>query len=257
MSNAVQTFGPVLAGKLALVTGAGQGIGAELAKALACAGARVVVTDINLSAATTVAEEIQSSGGESWAFAHDVSDRVGTSRLAASVAAIGDLSILVNNAGVCLRALMDDENAVSDWEKTQRINVDGPFNMLMAFRTPLRKTRGSVINLGSIQSFVAYRNGLSYATSKGAIRMLTQAAAIELGGDGVRVNAVCPGVMATPINETMRNDPQRSQDWLKRIPLGRFGEPKEIAGAVIFLASEMASYITGTTLVVDGGYLAN
>src|SRR5271169_739030 len=244
----------LLDGRLALITGAGSGIGEAIARAMAEAGARVIAVDIDGGAAERTAGGI---GREAVGFACDVTDRVRCDGLAASVRSrIGAISILVNNAGIIRRGTVMEPNTRSDWDATLAVNLDGPYNMVTAFLDQLRETKGSIINIGSIQSFVALPNSAAYTTSKGGVRLLTKALAIELSPLGIRVNAIGPGFVATPLNARAREDPRYMANFASRIPLGRIGTPEDIAGPAVFLAFDMARYITGVTLPVDGGYLA-
>jgi NAD(P)-dependent dehydrogenase (short-subunit alcohol dehydrogenase family) len=240
--------GMLLDGKLALVTGGGSGIGEGIARAMAEHGAQVIVADVNEAGAVRVAAAI---GGTHAVL--DVSDRAACDALAAQV---GPVSILVNNAGIIRRGKLEAETARADWDGTMAVNLDGPYNMVTAFLEQLKATHGSVINIGSIQSFVALPNSAAYTTSKGGVRALTKALAIELSPQGVRVNAIGPGMIATPLNADARQNPDYMANFAQRIPLGRLGEPADIAGPAVFLASDMARYITGVTLPVDGGFLA-
>ncbi len=240
----------LLDGRLALVTGGGSGIGEGIARAMAEHGARVIVADINEEAAGRVAASI---GGETAHYELDVSDRFACDALARTV---GPISVLVNNAGIIRRGKLEAENARSDWDATMAVNLDGPYNMVTAFMAQLKAAKGCVINIGSIQSFVALPNSAAYTTSKGGVRALTKALAIELSPQGVRVNAIGPGLIATPLNAEARRNPDYMANFSQRIPLGRIGEPADIAGAAVFLASDLARYVTGVTLPVDGGFLA-
>ncbi|MGH1357438.1 MAG: SDR family NAD(P)-dependent oxidoreductase [Burkholderiaceae bacterium] len=247
-------------GQIALVTGAAQGNGAAIAKGLANAGMRVVLTDINLAGVNAVCDAIneQLSGPRlAVAFELDVTDIESVTRCAAEVlATIGPISTLVNNAGVVNRTLFSDENFESEWERTFAVNVDGPRNLVRAFLEQLISTSGSIVNLGSIMSVTAGAGLSAYAASKGAVAQLTRALAVDLAPQGVRVNAILPGVIATPMTETTRNNPEAIGRFLAHTPMGRVGDPDELAGPVVFLASPAASYITGALLPVDGGYLA-
>jgi len=244
----------LLDGRLALITGAGSGIGEAIAHAMTDAGARVVAVDIDGAAAERTAAAI---GRGAVSFAHDVTDRVGCDRLAVEVRErTGAISILVNNAGVIRRGTVTEPNTRADWDATLAVNLDGPYNMVTAFLDQLRETKGSIINIGSIQSFVALPNSAAYTTSKGGVRLLTKALAIEVGPLGIRVNAIGPGFTATALNAAAREDAAYMANFASRIPLGRIGTPEDIAGPAVFLASDMARYITGVTLPVDGGYLA-
>ncbi len=242
----------LLDGKLALITGGGSGIGEGIARAMAEHGARVIVADVNETGAARVAAAIGAAH-----FVLDVSDRAAVDMLAAAIAKdFGPISILVNNAGIIRRAKIDDPATRSLWDATMAVNLDGPYNMVTAFQEQLKQTKGSVINIGSIQSFVALPNSAAYTTSKAGVRGLTKALAIELSPLGVRVNAIGPGMIATPLNADARQNPDYMANFASRIPLGRLGEPGDIAGPAVFLASDLARYITGVTLPVDGGFLA-
>ena len=243
---------PLLAHKRALITGAGSGIGAGITEAMAQAGAEVIVVDRNGDAAAAVAAKI---GGR--AFTLDVTDHAAIDALAARIAAeIGPISILVNNAGIVRRGKIEDATTREDWAATLAVNLHAPYIVTTAFLDQLKATQGCVINIGSIQSFVALPNSAAYTTSKGGVRALTQALAIELAPQGVRVNAIGPGLIATPLNEIARQNPAFLKTFDGRIPMGRLGTPADIAGPAVFLASDLAGYITGVTLPVDGGFLA-
>jgi NAD(P)-dependent dehydrogenase (short-subunit alcohol dehydrogenase family) len=244
----------VLDDRVALITGAGSGIGEAIAIAMGEAGARIVSIDLNVGAAVRTAKAV---GENAIGFVCDVTDRAACDDLAAKVRAeVGPISILVNNAGIIRRGKVTDVNARRDWDDTLAVNLDGPYNMVTAFLDHLRETKGSVINIGSIQSFVALPNSAAYTTSKGGIRLMTKALAIELGPMGIRVNAIGPGFTATPLNADARQNADYMANFAGRIPLGRIGTPEDIAQPAVFLASDMARYITGVTLPVDGGYLA-
>jgi NAD(P)-dependent dehydrogenase (short-subunit alcohol dehydrogenase family) len=244
----------LLDGRLALITGAGSGIGEAIAMAMAAAGARVVAVDIDGAAAERTAKAI---GAAAASFRCDVTDRGMCDALAGTVRQrIGPVSILVNNAGIIRRGTVGEPHTREDWDATMAVNLDGPYNMVTAFLDQLRETKAAVINIGSIQSFVALPNSAAYTTSKGGVRLLTKALAIELSPLGIRINAIGPGFVATPLNARARENPAYMANFEDRIPMGRIGAPEDIAGPAVFLASDMARYITGVTLPVDGGYLA-
>jgi NAD(P)-dependent dehydrogenase (short-subunit alcohol dehydrogenase family) len=250
----------LLDGKIALVTGAGSGIGEAIALAMGEAGARLVCVDINIGAAVRTAQAAQGAKGgadNAAGLACDVTDRPSCDALAATVGRdIGPVSVLVNNAGIIRRGKVTDANTRRDWDDTLAVNLDGPYNMVTAFLDQLRETSGAIVNIGSIQSFVALPNSAAYTTSKGGVRLLTKALAIELSPLGIRVNAIGPGFTATPLNADARENAEYMANFTGRIPLGRIGTPEDIALPAVFLASDMARYITGVTLPVDGGYLA-
>ncbi|MBI3373068.1 MAG: glucose 1-dehydrogenase [Betaproteobacteria bacterium] len=244
----------LLAGKLALVTGAASGIGQAIAVAYAEAGARVIVTDLTEAACATTLARVGVAGGESWSYALDVTDRDACCALAATVQGdIGDLDILVNNAGVIIREGIDSPRAHVNIRRVMDVNLFGTFNVIHAWLPALRKTRGCIINIASGAAFTAQVGALGYSASKGAVKMLTQSMAADLGPDGIRVNALAPGVIETPMTEVTRADPERLGRFLVRIPAGRLGKPEELAGPAVFLASRLASYVNGVTLPVDGG----
>jgi NAD(P)-dependent dehydrogenase (short-subunit alcohol dehydrogenase family) len=247
----------LLTGRIALVTGAAQGNGAAIAKGLAAQGARVVATDIDGEGAARTAAAIRATGAEAWGFRLDVTDAEGCGAVAAEVARVaGPVSVLVNNAGVCPRHGIDSPELRRAWNQALDVNLHGTLNVTLAFLPAIRESRGAIVNIASIASFVSTATSIGYSTSKAALKMLTQNLAQELAKDGVRVNAIAPGTIATEMTVATREDPARREKFLSRIPMGRFGEPEELVGPVVFLASDMSSYVTGSTLVVDGGYLA-
>ena len=247
----------ILAGKRALVTGAGQGNGRAIALGLAAHGADIVAADIDLVGAERTAAELRDSGGNAFAFQLDVTDPAACNALAQTIARdIGEISILINNAGIIIREGLDSPRAAENWRRVLDVNLTGVFNVTHAFLPTLRKTRGAIVNLGSIASFVGVGDTLGYAPSKGGVKLLTQAQARDLARDGIRVNAIAPGVIETAMTEVTRNDPARLAAFMGRTPLGRVGQPEELVGPVVFLVSDMASYVSGVTLPVDGGFLA-
>ncbi len=246
----------VLSGRLALVTGAGRGNGAAIARGLAAAGAEVIVTDIDKEAARAIADSIVADGGRARGFMLDVTDEEGCRKLAQDLSLlVGPIRILVNNAGIFLRGNLVTEDGRDRWDQTMAVNVQGPFNVTMAFVQQLKLTRGTIVNIASINSYVAAAGSGAYPVSKGALAQLTRVLAAELAPDGVRVNALAPGIIATAMTEPTRADPRRLEAFLAHVPMKRVGEPEELAGPVVFLCSDAASYITGAILPVDGGYL--
>ncbi|WP_428675372.1 SDR family NAD(P)-dependent oxidoreductase [Reyranella sp.] len=246
----------MLIGRLALVTGGGHGNGAAIARGLAAAGAEVIVTDIDKDAARAIADSIVADGGKARGFALDVTDEEGCRKLAQDLSLlVGPIRILINNAGIFLRGNLVAADGRERWDKTMAVNVQGPFNVTMAFVDQLKLTRGTIVNIASINSFVAQAGSGAYPVSKGALAQFTRALASELAPDGVRVNALAPGLIATAMTEPTRADPKRLEAFLAHVPMKRVGEPEELAGPVVFLCSDAASYITGAILPVDGGYL--
>ena len=251
---------PLLANHIAVVTGAASGIGRAIAAGYASEGARVVLLDMNGDAAASAAKEIRDDGGKADSFALDVTKRDACIAMAKQVAdKVGPVTILVNNAGIARRngMLGADEAVINDWEDIISINLTGVFNVTHAFLAPLRANKGRIVNIGSIQSFVHLRTPSSpaYTASKHGVLGFTKALAAELGKDGVRVNAIGPGLIETPLNEKVRaNNPELVKIFLDHTPLGRAGKPEDIVGPAIFLASDLSAYVTGTIVMVDGGY---
>jgi NAD(P)-dependent dehydrogenase (short-subunit alcohol dehydrogenase family) len=251
---------PLLQNHIAVVTGAGSGIGRAIASGYAREGARVVLLDINEKAASDAAQEIRYFGGSAMSFVLDVTRREDCVAVAKEVAdKVGAVSILVNNAGIARRngMLGATEAVVNDWEDIIAVNLTGVFNVTHAFLAPLRAAKGRIVNIGSIQSFVHLRTPSSpaYTASKHGVLGLTRALAAELGKDGVRVNAIGPGFIETPLNEKVRaSNPELAKIFVDHTPLGRAGKPEDIVGPAIFLASDLSAYVTGSIVMADGGY---
>ena len=247
----------LLIGRLALVTGAGRGNGAAIARGLAEAGAKVIVTDVDTDAAHAVAESIVKEGGDARGHALDVTDYESCRKLAEDIALlVGPIRILINNAGIYLRGNMLAPDGRERWTRTMAVNVDGAFNVTIAFADQLKRTHGTIVNIASVNSFTAPAGSGVYPVTKGAIAQFTRALAAELAPDGVRVNAIAPGIIATPMTEVTRTDPERLTSFLAHVPMKRVGQPEELVGPVLFLCSDWASYVTGAILAVDGGFLA-
>jgi NAD(P)-dependent dehydrogenase (short-subunit alcohol dehydrogenase family) len=247
----------LLEGRLALITGAAQGNGRTLALGLAQAGARVIATDMNEAGAAETVGLVRQEGGKAWSFALDVTSPAACEALAGRVGKeIGNVDLLVNNAGIIIREYMSSPNAASNWRKTLDVNLNGTFNVTLAWLPAIKQTKGAIVNIASIAAYAGQGASLGYSPSKGAIKMFTQSLAQELAPFGVRVNALAPGVIETPMTQATRADPARLQTFMTRIPMGRLGQTQDLVGPVIFLASDMSRYVTGITLPVDGGFLA-
>jgi NAD(P)-dependent dehydrogenase (short-subunit alcohol dehydrogenase family) len=253
---------PLLENHIAVVTGAGSGIGRAITSGYAREGARVVLLDVNEQAASEAAKEIRDGGGKAESFALDVTRREDCIAVAGQIAGkVGQVSILVNNAGIARRngMLGAAEAVIKDWEDIIATNLTGVFNVTHAFLGPLRAARGRIVNIGSIQSFVHVRTPSSpaYTASKHGVLGFTRALATELGKDGVRVNAIGPGFIETPINEKVRaSNPELAKMFIDHTPLARAGKPEDIVGPAIFLASDLSAYVTGSIVMADGGYRA-
>ena len=249
----------LLDGHVAAVTGGGSGIGQGICKAYAREGARVVVLDANLEGANETVKLVTAAGGKASAIKLDVTDREACKAVAAEVAKGGKISILVNNAGINRRTpITGDAAAVAkDWDDILSVNLAGMFNVTHAFLDQLRATKGRIVNLGSIQSFVhvSWPNSAAYTTSKHGVLGFTRALAAELGKDGVRVNAIGPGLIETAINaEARAKNPDMVAAVMRHTPLNRPGKPEDIAGPAVFLASDMSAYVTGGIIMADGGF---
>jgi NAD(P)-dependent dehydrogenase (short-subunit alcohol dehydrogenase family) len=244
-------------GAVAIVTGAAQGNGKAIGQGLAEAGARVVLCDIQGPEVEKVAEEINSAGGKAVGFALDITDRTACTTLAAEAERhFGDpVSILVNNAGIIRRTAPDTDSFEADWDAVLMINATGSMNMVRALLPQLKQTRGRIVNLASIMSVIAGPGLVAYAASKGAVLQMTRALVHDLAEHGIRVNAVAPGVIETPMTVATRENPEAIGRFMAHTPMRRPGKPEELVGPVLFLASDESSYVTGALLPVDGGYL--
>ena len=247
-----------LEGRVALVTGGARGLGRTMAMALAQAGADVAITGRTLGPAEEVAGEIASATGRRCrAFAADVTVASDIDALVAAVEGeYGKVDILVNNAGTNIRGQID-QLTEADWDSVIDTNLKGPFLCSRAFG-PRMVSRGwgRIVNLGSILGVIALPGRAPYASSKAGVINLTRVLALEFAGSGVTANAICPGPFATDMNRQLLNDPVKYQEFVRSIPMGRWGELEEIAGAVVYLASDASSFVTGSSLFVDGGWTA-
>jgi len=253
-------MGNLLKGHVAVVTGGGSGIGEGIAIGYAEQGASVAILDIDVESGSRVAQTILEKGGEAISLGLDVTDRDSCNDVVSEVREkLGVASILVNNAGINRRTPVTGDKAtvVKDWDDILEVNIKGVFNVTHAFLSQLIESKGRVINIGSIQSFVhvAWPNSAAYTTSKHGVLGLTRSFAAELGSHGIRVNAIGPGLIETPLNKTARDaNPGMVKQVLDHTPLGRAGKPIDIAGPAIFLASDLSAYVTGGIIMADGGF---
>ena len=249
-----------LDGKVALVTGAGSGIGAAIAGTLSGAGARVLATDRDLDAATATARRIQAAGADATALRLDVLDEEACASVATHVTSqAGVLDVLVNNAGIGHVGTLETTSG-EDLDRLYRVNVRGVFNVSKAFLTGmLERRRGSIVNIASVGGIVGIRDRLAYCTTKFAVVGLTKSMALDHAGAGVRVNCICPGRVETPfVAARLREyaDPERAyREMSASQSLGRMGRPEEIAAAALYLASDEAAFVTGSALMIDGGWV--
>ena len=249
-----------LAHKTALITGAGSGIGAAIAETFASAGAHVFVTDINEAAGRAHAGQIAAAGMHAEFLPLDIADEAQCEEVARIVLARAPLDILVNNAGIGHVGTMATTTG-ADLDRVCAVNVRGTFNITRAFfPSMLARRAGVIVNIASIGGILGVRDRLAYTMSKHAIVGLTRAMALDHARDGIRVNAICPGRVETPwVKARIAEypDPQKAyEEMLAPHPMGRMGRPEEIAAAALYLASDEAAFVTGTTLSPDGGWSA-
>ncbi|MHB8521433.1 MAG: SDR family NAD(P)-dependent oxidoreductase [Limisphaerales bacterium] len=246
-----------LNGKVALITGASKGLGRAMALALAGAGARLALASRNLEQLNETAAAARQLGAEAAVFQADVTDETQVRRLEKEVIAkFGKLHILINNAGINIRKPIT-EFTLAEWRQVMDTNVTGVFLMCRSFVPHMKGLGyGRILNLTSIMSHVAIAGRTAYCASKTGLLGLTRALALELAPDRITVNGISPGVIGTELNLPILQNPELKQQFLAKIPLGRMGEVEEIGALALYLCSEEAGFITGTDLVIDGGWCA-
>lgn len=248
----------MIEGKLVLITGAGSGIGAATAKEFASAGGKVIAVDVNLENVTTIVSNIIDNDGEAWAEQLDITDRDSVYLFASKVREkYGPIDILINNAGMSIKNQFSGSKQTQEiWDKVISVCLEGHFNVTHAFVEALKETKGVIVNTSSVAAFAAGYTSAAYTVAKGGIRSFTQHLAKDLGPFGIRANAVAPGNIITNFGGKLSIPDYDNEPYRERCPLGRFGEPEELAKPILFLASNMSSYINGVTIPVDGGFLA-
>ncbi len=240
------------------MTGGSKGLGREIATALAQAGADVVITSRNADQCAATARDISdATGRRAMPIAADVAKAADVERLFHEATRDGQrVDILINSAGLNIRNPVQ-QLSEADWDTVLDVNLKGPFLLARQFGAAMAANGwGRIVHLGSIMSLVAIPDRAPYASSKAGVLGLTRVLALEWATKGVTVNAICPGPFATDMNKPLLEDPKKYADFVARIPMGRWGELHEITGAALFLASPASSYMTGTTLLIDGGWTA-
>ena len=247
-----------LEGKVALISGGARGMGAAEARLFAQEGARVVIGDVREDEGRQVEAQINEAGGEALFLRLDVTQEADwQNAVATAVTRFGKLDVLVNNAGIGGNSLLES-TSLEDWDRMMDINAKGVF---LGTKTAIPAMRdaggGSIVNISSIWGMVgAEMSSPMYQASKGAVRLLTKTTALQYAADGIRANSVHPGPIATPLTEASRNNPERNRVMMERTPMGRYAQPEEVAYGVLYLASDEASYVTGSELAIDGGWTA-
>lgn len=249
-----------LENKVAIITGARRGMGKADALLLAKEGAKVVVSDVSLEDCQSIVDEIKNNGGEAMAFQCDVSNKNEVENMVAeTIKKYGKIDILVNNAGIIQYKPFVDITE-EDWDKIMSVNLKGYFLCAQAVAKEMIKQKsGSIVNVASIgmgQIGVGFPDIVHYCATKGGIAAMSEALAVELAQYNIRVNTIAPGAINTPMADWNKMDKAAQDASVVRIPLKRFGKPEEIADLVLFLASDKSSYITGSAIVIDGGYVA-
>ncbi len=248
-----------LKGRVGIVTGGGQGLGQAFCLAFADAGADIVVAELNPETGPVTAAQVERRGRHGLFVETDVTDRNSVDAMVArTLSAFGRIDFIMNNAGITKWAPAE-EVTEEDWRAVMAVNLDGLFYCCQAVVGPMKEAGGGrIINIASMSGMIVNfpQAQASYNASKAAVIHLTRSLACEWAPYGIRVNAIAPGYMATPMAQPFFDDPAYGERWMQAIPMGRPGQPDELAGAAIYLASEASSYVTGEVIVVDGGYTA-
>jgi len=246
-----------LNGKVAIITGASKGLGLDIAKLFAKNGSKVIITDVNDCDGLLETNKIQSQGDKAYYFHLDVTSEADWSRLVSKVIKKhGKIDILVNNAGVYHRGNLE-ATEISDWDRVFSVNAKGVFIGTRAVLPEMKKQlKGSIVSISSIAGIIGSKQSVAYNSAKGAIRLFTKSVAVQYADQGIRANTIHPGPMETDMLNELFNTKEESEDRRTGIPLGRFATVRDVSNGVLFLSSDEASLITGSELVIDGGWTA-